>query len=752
MLEYDFSSLNDKEFEALAVDLLSQHFSKRIERFKGGRDGGVDGRFFASSGNEVIIQCKHWLNTGLQALLRTVEAKERAKVEKLNPERYIFVTSLKLSRANKIQLKNKFSPYIRLDTDIFGNEDLNDLLSKYADVERRHYKLWITSTNILSTILNAGIFGRSKHKLEEIIAESNRYVVTSNHEGALKKLEDLHSVIITGEPGIGKTTLADQLCSFYAANGFEFCYIENSLNEAENIFNEDAKQIFFFDDFLGRSYILALDMHQDSHVVNFIKRVEKCENKRFVLTSRSNILNQGKRLSDFFEVRHVDRNEYEINISSMGEMDKAKILYNHIWFGDLENEYIEEIYRDRRYSRIIRHRNFNPRLIAFITDYHRVSKIPPSKYWRYIEETLSNPKDIWRHVFENSVNESSKHMTIAIAIQGKEIRDTELRDVYSRLVSHKYIPCGSISYEAAVRLMTGALTNRIVLDDGSVKHSLFNPSIADYVMASYMSDFEYIDTLLTCLNAAEAVENIYSFHKSGGVDADYFTKLVNSQIHRFSISTDAKIVSSYKLKVVSYLSNGFEVEHRNIEYLSDLGRNAVDDNVGLYGIDYFNFMHFLISKRMVNISSAQFTKRLEYWIFEYEKGEEEMIVISKILKLVDSNHEEYIQKIKADFIDMCSSEITDEIISNGLFEDIYNFEDYSEFMLLDYVSDKLSTLEFEFKDIEVQAVCDNFDVHHVIDYNREASIESQRDYAAYAEQKDSVDSSANQIDDLFDRG
>lgn len=59
-MNYDFSQLNDKEFEILAVDLLGVYIDKRIERFKPGKDGGVDGRFFSVDNKEIIIQCKHY--------------------------------------------------------------------------------------------------------------------------------------------------------------------------------------------------------------------------------------------------------------------------------------------------------------------------------------------------------------------------------------------------------------------------------------------------------------------------------------------------------------------------------------------------------------------------------------------------------------------------------------------------------------------------------------------------------------------
>ncbi len=349
MSNYNFSNLNDKEFEILSNDLLSNYFGIRIERFKPGRDEGVDGRFFISGDKEVVIQCKHWLKSGLSKLKNHIKNVELDKVKKLNPKRYIFVTSLELSRKNKIEIKKLLEPYITSESDVIGSEDLNDLLTQYSQVEKKHYKLWITSTNVLLNILHSGIIGRSQHKLETIVEESKRYVLTVNHEKAVEKLEKLHSIIVTGEPGIGKTTLADQICQFYVAKGYELVFIENSLNEAESVYsqNKDTQQVFYYDDFLGRNFLEALEHHQDSQIINFIKRIENSKNKRFILTSRSNILNSGKHLSDLFEIKKIHKNEYEISISSLSDLEKAKILYNHIYFSELSESFIDQIFENK---------------------------------------------------------------------------------------------------------------------------------------------------------------------------------------------------------------------------------------------------------------------------------------------------------------------------------------------------------------------------------------------------------------------
>ncbi|KAB0300799.1 restriction endonuclease [Vibrio fortis] len=89
MTDYNFETLNDMEFEELANDLISKKLDVFVERFKPGKDLGVDGRFFTPDGGEAIIQSKHYLKSGYDALLRHCKKTEADKVRKLNPTRYI---------------------------------------------------------------------------------------------------------------------------------------------------------------------------------------------------------------------------------------------------------------------------------------------------------------------------------------------------------------------------------------------------------------------------------------------------------------------------------------------------------------------------------------------------------------------------------------------------------------------------------------------------------------------------------------
>ena len=415
MIDYDFSTLNDKEFENLSIDLISKDKNKRFERFKAGKDCGIDGRFYHDDDSQEIIQCKHYLKTGFSGLITSLNKKnnginELDKVKKLNPAKYIFVTSLPLSAENKKTIKDLFDPYIKNDNDIYGQENLNQILGNHPDIEKRHYKLWLSSTVVLDRIINNAIESRSEFLLEDIKEKSKYYAVTENHQKAIDKLEESHIIIIAGEPGIGKTTLAEHLALWYIEQGFKFYDIENSINEAESIFKKDEKQIFYFDDFLGANYLNAIEDKKDSHIVKFMDRIRKDKTKRFILTSRTNIFNQGLALSDTFKSKNIVNEEFIIKIESLKDIDKAYILYNHIWHSNLDEEFIDEIYIDKRYNQIINHKNFNPRLIEFITDIKKIQlgKIEAKNYWEYILDKLNNPQDIWKNTFDKQSDEFNR--------------------------------------------------------------------------------------------------------------------------------------------------------------------------------------------------------------------------------------------------------------------------------------------------------------------------------------------------------
>ncbi|WP_230381788.1 hypothetical protein [Pseudomonas fulva] len=566
MNDYDFSPLNDKEFEVLCADLIGAANGVRFERFKAGRDGGVDGRYYTPAGTEWILQAKHRPGSSLSKIASLLRDTEAPNVAALKPARYILAVSHKLSRLNKEQLASALGAGCPVE--VFGREDLNDLLARNPDIERRHFKLWISSSTVLQTLLNNAINGRSDAMMKDIIEKSRMFASTHNFDWTVDKLNQLGTVIITGQPGIGKTTLAEQLILRYASEGYELLCISQFIHEAEQAYEPDRLQLFYFDDFLGQNYLQALNGHEGSHIVRFIKRVHRERaTKKFVLTSRSTILNQGRIRNDVFEHNNIDRNEMEIRLESLSSLDKAHILYNHLWHSGhaaeplsdeiskpleaaqqentgtcaaialaktdaelvLSLEHIDQLYEGKRYWQVINHPNFNPRIIQFITDPQRIIDVPAAGYWKYVRDSLSNPAKIWAHPFDAQLDDFGRFMVLLVAFSDRTILEAELLAAYAAGIA---MPgnasfSGRRDYSVTIRHVSNSLLTRIVLQDKAI-FKLFNPSLGDFLISRYATSLNSIELVFKSLRSLSALVVLLNMAKNGLIDQSSKSRLLMS--------------------------------------------------------------------------------------------------------------------------------------------------------------------------------------------------------------------------------
>lgn len=696
MIDYDFSTLNDKEFENLSIDLISKDKDKRFERFKDGKDGGIDGRFYHNNGSQEVVQCKHYLKTGFSGLIASLNKKNNGineidKVKKLNPVKYIFVTSLPLSDENKKTIKKLFDPYIKNDSDIYGQEDLNQILGSYPEVEKRHYKLWLSSTVVLDRIINNAIESRSEFLLEDIKEKSKYYAVTENHQKAIDKLEESHIIIIAGEPGIGKTTLAEYLALWYIEKDFKFYNIENSINEAESIFKKDEKQIFYFDDFLGANYLNAIEDKKDSHIIKFMDRIKKDQTKRFILTSRTNIFNQGLALSDTFKSKNIENEEFIIKIESLKDIDKALILYNHIWHSDLDEEFIDEIYIDKRYKQIIRHKNFNPRLIAFITDTQKIQKeqIEAKNYWNYIVDKLDNPQDVWKNTFDKQSDDFTRAIVMLAVFNGNKIEEDKLRDSYNRYIeltgltnnSHTSKDFDSIIKEVVKYFLNKYL--KFYIDgreyipfihnkDDAIQiseYNLFNPSIADYILNKYKNNQKVLIDIFKSLQTFKALETMFNLYSRNYMQHELYKKIL------FSIDYSENNNIDFLVKLIHMIYYEFEEE--------TLSENEK--------VNFENKIHSImkiISMKKENIENSNVFLLIQTISYPYyeKKIEISFDVLNKIIESTDGQYESDMRELIS-FIEDNKS-LFDSKSSPNIFDTLQN-------KLEMYISNNIETVSLK---------------------------------------------------------
>ena len=747
MTNYDFSSLNDKDFEVLVADLLSIEHNTRFERFKAGKDGGIDGRYFAPSGGQVIFQCKHWAKSGLAALLRSLEKTEYPKVVRLNPTRYIIATSIPLSAANKTTIRSIFGKFMQNDADVLGCEDINDLLRKHRHVEKSHFKLWLHSTEVLATLSNAAILGRSAFTLQEIQEHSAAYVQTASYVLAREKIKKHGVLLITGEPGIGKTTLAEQLCLEYAVDGYQLCVAARQIEELESLYQNDAKQIFYFDDFLGSNFLAVLDRHEDSHIVGFIQRVTKDKNKRFILTSRSTVLNRGKTLTDRFKLAKLEQHELEIEVKSLSEIDKARILHSRLWFSRLPREYLEIIVAQKRYWTIIRHPNFNPRLIVFITDPSRFNGVIPTDYWSYIERTLQNPIDVWDHVFNSQLTDWSRLTVLLVVFAGGSIDELRLLRCYESLSSDVMVKnyVGDADFDMGMRVLVGSVLNRRV-DDDKVTVTLFNPSIADYVLRKTCGSTLRLSSLMTALLDIRSLDNFEKLRVNGIVPFAIYkdvirylckTKLATGPLLPDDVTCLAKLCD-LAIQHCGVGSHAIPEIHRFVQAVSDLP----ECSVYLAAISPM-LVYELKNRQIPNESLAKLLNGLD----ARDMSSEELESVSKILPLLPVDYQSALDgTLRSAIVDYWQNSLKDEIVGRDVLGDFFDYEDASRAEKL--IEEELCRILEDYGISFTQGECDEIlryvDVGDIINGNiKRASHYDDDGDRGY------VDRGPSEIDDLF---
>lgn len=488
MADYDFSTLDDKDLEALSRDLLNKKYGLKLQDFRTGRDGGIDLRYAGDGpAPKIIAQVKHYLGSGVTKLKHDLLA-EYEKVSPLNPEKYLVVTSVSLSAKDKDDMVKASKGLIKQPDDVFGQEDLNALLREFGDVLKSWYKLWLTNTEVLSRILNNASYTRSDFTIETIQKRVKIYVETQDFNEALDILFEQKVLMITGVPGIGKTTIAEMIVYHILEKGHELISVAN-IDEAEARFSADpkSKQLFYFDDFLGANFLeFTSAAGKASRIALFIERIRNSHNKFMLLTTRTVILNKMRQLSDKIERLGLKNNEYEIQLTSYSDFDKARILYKHMYFSELDRELLNVIFHERFYMRIIKHKNYSPRIVEYITNKKIVHGLSPAQFRAQVVSSLDVPDEIWRHSFETQIEEAHRAFLFTLFTFKGYAEESLVNKAYLARLEYERTVSG-LAFEgnvidSTVRILQGGFID--VLYDQSQKQRYYryvNPSLADFI-------------------------------------------------------------------------------------------------------------------------------------------------------------------------------------------------------------------------------------------------------------------------------
>lgn len=530
MANYDFQTiLSPLDFEHLVRDLVSKDIGSNLTSFAEGKDSGIDLRYSKDKTNTIIVQCKR-----VKFISKKQIQSELSKIKCLNPNKYYFVVSVDLSPAKFDFIKDTFKDWMENDSNIYTRSRLNQLLDKYKAIHQKHYKLWLNTATIFNELINQPLYERAKSLISEIKKNYKYYVRNESLDKSIEILNKNHFVVISGIPGIGKTTLAELILWEYLQIGFEIIEIHN-VEEGEQILaeNSERNQVFYFDDFLGENF-LKFDVigGRSNDLVKFINRIRYSKNTFLVMTTREYILNQAKEVYEKLNLSNLNIAKYTLDLSNYSRKIRAQILYNHLYYSDVPIEFIKSIIDNYAYSEIISHKNYNPRIIEQLTS--QLTNIEASNYASVFKYNLDYPFSIWDRAFNSQISKGSKFALYLLLSVSKPILLSEFKEVqkyfYQHVIKGNNLEFSLFDFKRQIKELEGSFIKVNVTNREELYIDFLNPSIKDFLLSIIKSDKEILLLLIkSCIYFDQFIYTIrYLVEKF--IDDKVVVELIDSKI------------------------------------------------------------------------------------------------------------------------------------------------------------------------------------------------------------------------------
>ncbi|MDI1455600.1 hypothetical protein NHG22_17500 [Streptomyces sp. ATE26] len=350
--DFALHTLGWRAFQDLCAAVLREVWAQSVHTFADSNDGGRDGAFYGTwrqppdpigvqdvPDGPFVLQCKHTKKadtTLTPSDLSDEFAKARALVNRGLCGSYVLLTNARVSGTSEATIRQQL-----LDAGV-GHVQVLDgqwICDTIATRQRlRTFVPRVYGLGDLSQILDERAYTQGKALLGHLRDKLATFVVTDAYRHAVQAAEEHGFVLLLGEPGVGKSVIAETLAmtaldrwgclpvQAHDADGFERHW--NPL---------EPDQFFWIDDAFG-------SVRHERHLTdNWVRRMQKVmvavrSGAKVVLTSRDYIYRDARRYLREYAYPLLNEQQVVVDATQISPEERRQIVYNHIKLGDQPRE------------------------------------------------------------------------------------------------------------------------------------------------------------------------------------------------------------------------------------------------------------------------------------------------------------------------------------------------------------------------------------------------------------------------------
>ncbi|MEA3179415.1 MAG: hypothetical protein QOI59_2938, partial [Gammaproteobacteria bacterium] len=156
------------------------------------------------------------------------------------------------------------------------------------------------------------------------------------------------------------------LMCHYLRHGYTPIVVLGDISDAWTLLSDAAtassKFVIFYDDFLGtfRFDEAKFAKNEDTSLMRFVEKARRSPAIRFILTTREMIFADARRLHGAFERQADELKKCTILLEDYARANRARVLYNHLYFSDLPDSRLQRFVSQQVYRDIVTHKHFQP--------------------------------------------------------------------------------------------------------------------------------------------------------------------------------------------------------------------------------------------------------------------------------------------------------------------------------------------------------------------------------------------------------